>query len=368
MKIKGITVERIRIPLKTPFKTALRTVAAVDDVLVRVETTDGAVGWGEAPPTAAITGETRASIQEAVLGYLSPALTGMDLADWEEIMIRLHGAIVGNTSAKAAVDMALYDLRAQDCSLPLYRLLGGARRTMETDLTISLNPVNQMVEDSLRAVGEGYRILKVKVGLEGEKDVERIREIRRAVGEKITLRVDANQGWGPKLSVRNIRAMEDAGLAVDLVEQPVKAHDISGMAFVTARVDTPILADECVFSPEDAREIMERQAADIINIKLMKTGGIYKALQICTLAELYGYPCMIGCMLEGRLSVSAAAHLAGAKAVITRFDLDGPGLCARDPFQGGPVFDGPEIRLGTESGLGIAGVLFRDEEGNPQWN
>lgn len=352
MKIEDIRVGSVRVPLKTPFKTALRTVDAVEDTLVCVTAFGGLAGWGEAPPTAAITGETNASIKAAILGHIRPALLGKDLDSFEEVQAALHGAIVGNTSAKAAVDMALYDLFAQSCNQPLYRLLGGARSELETDLTISLNEPQQMVQDSLAAVQAGYRILKVKVGKGGD-DVQRIRAVRQAVGVKVRLRVDANQGWQAKQAVRLIRQMEDAGLDIDLVEQPVPAHDLQGLAEVTRQVDTPILADESVFSAQNALKVLQCHAADYINIKLMKTGGIAKALQICTLAELYGVQCMVGCMLESRLSVSAAAHLAAARQVVTMVDLDGPGLCAADPFTGGPVFDGPRILLGTAPGIGV---------------
>ena len=194
------------------------------------------------------------------------------------------------------------------------------------------------------------------MGREGLADVARVEAIRHAVGPGIRLRVDANQGWTAKESVRIISAMEDKGLELDLVEQPVAAHDLKGMAYVTSRVYTPILADESVFSPKDAVEIIRLGAADLLNIKLMKTGGIYEALKICAVAEAYGVECMIGCMLESKLAVTAAAHLAAAKGVITRADLDGPGLCRIDPYGGGPSFEGGWITMSDAPGLGITGV------------
>ena len=156
--------------------------------------------------------------------------------------------------------------------------------------------------------------------------VERIREIRNAVGKGIVIRVDANQGWTREEAVSTITAMEDAGLGIELVEQPVSYHDFKGMQYVTAQVETPILADESVFSYEDAVRLMEEKGADLINIKLMKTGGIYEALKIANIAEIYGVQCMMGCMLESKIAVSAAAHLTAAKSIITRADLDGPGI------------------------------------------
>jgi L-alanine-DL-glutamate epimerase-like enolase superfamily enzyme len=186
--------------------------------------------------------------------------------------------------------------------------------------------------------------------------VARIEAIRKAVGPEVKIRVDANQGWSARDSVRIIRSMEDKGLDIDLVEQPVKAHDFAGMQYVTANVNTPILADESVFSPEDAIRLIQGRAADLINIKLMKTGGIYEALKICSVAEIYGVECMIGCMLESKIAVSAAAHLAAAKGVITRADLDGPSLCRIDPYEGGPSYEGPRILMNETPGIGIVKV------------
>ena len=356
MVIRDIQTGRISLPLRHPFKTALRTVDAVDDVVVRVVADDGQAGYGEAPPTAVITGDTLGSIECAVRDFIRPALVGMEVEDLEGVMARLHSCILKNTSAKAAVDMALYDLYGKRFGAPVYQLLGGARKSFLTDITISVNPIDEMVRDSLEAVGRGYGILKVKVGKEGLADVERIAAIRKAVGPDVLIRVDANQGWQAKQSVAIISAMEDKGLDIELVEQPVKAHDLAGMKYVTERVQTPILADESVFSAQDAVDIIQAGAADLINIKLMKTGGIHEALKICSVAEIYGVECMIGCMLESRLSVAAAAHLAAGRAIVTRADLDGPSLCSVDPYRGGPIFDEASITMSGAPGIGVTDI------------
>lgn len=353
MRIKDIQIGEVHIPLVRPFKTALRTVTNVEDIIVKIETEDGLVGFGEAPPTAVITGDTKGSITTAIMDFIRPNLIGMPIDSLEEIFHKLDSCIVKNTSAKAAVDMAIYDLYAKSLNRPLYRILGGYRNEIETDITISVNSTQEMVKDSLDAVTQGFRILKVKVGKEGLQDVDRIAKIREAVGKDIVLRVDANQGWEAKQSVRIIRAMEDRGLDIELVEQPVNAHDFAGMQYVTQNVSTKILADESVFSAEDAIHIIKGQAADLINIKLMKTGGIHNALKICDIAGVYGVECMIGCMLESKISVSAAAHLAGAKRNITMADLDGPTLCKEDPYEGGPKFIANKIYLNETFGLGI---------------
>lgn len=353
MKIAKIEVGEVRIPLVTPFKTALRSVDCVNDIIVRVTADDGQQGFGEAPPTAVITGDTKGSIRCAIEEFIAPSLIGMDIENLDGIMRKLHSCILKNTSAKAAVDIAIYDLYAKNLQKPLYKVLGGFRNEIETDLTISVNPIDEMVEDSVKAVKQGFGILKVKVGKEGLKDVERIAAIRDAVGPDIRIRVDANQGWNAKDAVRIIRAMEDKGIEIDLVEQPVSAHDFAGMQFVTQNVATPILADESVFSAEDAIKLIQGRAADLINIKLMKTGGIYQAMKICDIAEIYGVECMIGCMLESKVAVSAGAHFAAAKGIITRADLDGPSLCKDDPYVGGPIYEGSRIIMNETPGLGI---------------
>lgn len=293
MKIQEIAIGTIRIPLVTPFRTALRTVDSINDLIVKITADDGSVGFGEAPPTAVITGDTKESIEAAIRGYLAPAVVGMELQDLDEMMRRMEKAIAKNTSAKAAMDIALYDLYAKMLGKPLYRVLAeessneactqnafctGAE--LETDITISVDETEKMVSDSLRAVADGFGILKVKVGKGGEKDVERVRAIRQAVGPDVILRIDANQGWTKEEAIATIRAMEDANLGIELVEQPVSYHDFHGLQSVTKAVDTPILADESVFSYEDAQRIIEEHAADLINIKLMKTGGIHQALRI----------------------------------------------------------------------------------------
>lgn len=356
MKIVKIETAKVNIPLVTPFKTALRTVDSVNDIVVRITTDDGQTGFGEAPPTAVITGDTHGSILSAIEEFIAPAIVGMEIENLDGIMKKLHGCILKNSSAKAAVDMAVYDLFAKSCGKPLYKILGGGRGEIETDLTISVNGVEEMVVDSLKAVSQGFRILKIKVGKESKKDVDRIQAIRQAVGPDIKLRIDANQGWSAKEAVKIIRTLEDMGIGMDLVEQPVNAHDFEGMKFVTSQVYTPILADESVFSPEDAIRIIRERAADLINIKLMKTGGIHEALKICAIAESFGMECMIGCMLESKIAVSAAAHLAAGRGIITRADLDGPSLCREDPYIGGPVFDGPKIVMNEDPGMGIRRV------------
>jgi o-succinylbenzoate synthase len=354
MKIKNIVVRKVEAPLIVPFKTALRTVHSIQNIAVYVHTEDGQIGIGEAAPTAVITGETLGSISHAIEHYIKPAILGMDIEEMASIMERLDKSIYQNTSAKAAVDMALYDLHAQHYKTPLYKLLGGYRKELRTDITISVNNTEEMIKDSLAAVERGFQILKIKVGKDPATDAKRVVAIRDAVGHAIAIRVDANQGWTPKQAVQIIRTLEDADANIELVEQPVHYDDLVGMQYVTANTLTNILADESVFSAKDAFTIIERRAADLINIKLMKTGGIFQAQKICNIAEANGISCMIGCMLETKISVSAAAHFAASQKNITMVDLDGPSLCVKDPIAGGPIFNNDRITMTESIGIGFS--------------
>lgn len=356
MKIVDIRIGRISVPLRRPFKTALRTVNSVEDVIVEILTDTGNIGYGEAPPTGVITGDTTGSIIGAIEEHIKGSIMGMDIENIEGIMLKLDSCIIKNTSAKAAVDIALYDLYGQLYNAPLYKLLGGYRKELVTDITISVNEPEEMAKDSIDAVNRGYKTLKIKVGKDSSKDIDRMKAIRNAIGYEVNLRIDANQGWKPKEAVNILKRMEYEGLNIEFVEQPVIAGDIDGLKYVTDRVSIPVLADESVFSASDALKILNMRAADLINIKLMKTGGIHNALKICSIAEIYGVECMIGCMLEAKVSVTAAAHLAAAKSIITKVDLDGPVLCSEDPVKGGAVFEDYKITLSDRPGLGINGI------------
>ena len=356
MRITRVRLGRISVPLRVPFKTALRSVDSVEDVVVEVHTDAGAIGYGEAPPTGVITGDTTGAIVGAIQDHIGRAILDRDVDDLEDLLQRVQRSIVHNTSAKAAVDMALWDLYGQLHRIPVYKLLGGARHRIVTDITISVNPPEEMARDARDAIARGYDCLKVKVGANPALDVERLSAVRRAAGDGVCIRIDANQAWRPREAVRILNEMQAKGLAIEFVEQPVKAQDIDGLRYVTEHSDVPVLADESVFSPEDAMRIMQTRAADLINIKLMKCGGLTNALKIASAAEVYGVECMIGCMLEAKISVNAAVELACAKSIITKVDLDGPVLCSEDPILGGAVFQEKEITVSDEPGLGIKGV------------
>ena len=357
MKITDIELGMLRVPLKTPFKTALRTVDTVEDIVVLVRTDSGHTGHGEAPPTAVITGDTHGSIVEAIERHIKPRLIGQDISNLNHICGLIQNSMERNTSAKAAVEIAVYDLWGQLHGAPLYQMLGGGDPVITTDITISVDHIDKMVADSIAAVDRGFDSLKIKVGKDIGLDIERVKAIHAAVEGRALLRLDANQGWTAKQAVYAMHALEDAGVLLELLEQPVKAADIEGLKYVTERVHTPVMADESVFGPSQVFDLIQRRAADIINIKLMKTGGISNAVRVADIAALYGVQCMIGCMLESAISVAAAVHLAVAKAdAITKVDLDGPSLCQFNPVHGGVVFNESEITITDAPGLGIVRI------------
>ncbi|OQW90029.1 MAG: dipeptide epimerase [Rhodoferax ferrireducens] len=357
MLIKRLTVGEIKVPLKVPFKTAVRSVTEVHDLVIQIETDTGLIGYGEAPATAVITGDVLGSMR-AALELIAPRLLGKPLADFSTLLRTLHQTAVHHCNLKAALEIALYDLRAQAMGVPLYQLLGGGDPQIKTDITISVNDLDVMVADARRAVAEGFDCLKIKVGGHTWRDdVDSVLAIERAVGPHVALRLDANQGWTPKHAVQVIQAIEKAGVVLELVEQPVKADDVVGLKFVTDHTLTPILADEAVFSPRQALHILATGSADVINIKLMKTAGISQAIEVANLARLHHKTCMVGCMLETAISVTAAAHFAVAfDDVVSYIDLDGPQLCAASAVEGGMHFNGPWITLPDAPGLGITAV------------
>jgi L-Ala-D/L-Glu epimerase len=358
MKIKKISVGETKVALKQPFKTALRTVNEVHSLVVIIETDNGLKGFGEAPATAVITGDVIDSMR-AGLDLIAPQLIGASLSDFNATLLKLHRFVVHHTSLKAAIEIALFDLRAQSMHVPLYQLLGGGQPRLKTDITISLNDSATMVNDCTTAVQQGFDALKIKLGgAEWKDDVERVLAISKAVGPTIALCLDANQAWSPKQAVQILRKIEAANIDITFVEQPVKANDLAGLKYVTDNTLTPVLADEAIFSATDAAHILQSQAADIINIKLMKTAGISQAIEIASLTRRANRFCMIGCMLEGAISVTAAAHFAVAhKDVIRYIDLDGPQLCDGSAITGGLSMNGPFITLSDAPGLGVQELL-----------
>lgn len=349
LTIAGVDLFKLSIPLRRPFAIALGRIERADNLLVRIWASDGTYGLGEGSPLWYVTGETQATAFEAakVLGRL---LLGQDPLAVEARMADLDRSMACNPTAKSAFDLALYDLAAKQAGLPLYALLGGEKRTFWTDDTIGLNPPEVMAQAALDVVQRGFPAVKVKLGAGHDDDVARIRAIRAAVGNDIPIRIDANQGWDPLAAVQILRDLAPFG--IQYCEQPVAHWNVEGLRQVRAASPIPIMADESLFDHHDAFRLATLGACDYFNIKLAKCGGIHTALKIDAIAEGAGIRCMLGCMWETRLALSAAAHLASARPNIAFADLDGHTGHAEDPIAGGITYDSGQIRLPDAPGHG----------------
>lgn len=348
-----------RAPLRHPFVTAARRTEAVEYVVAEVELAGDAVGQGSAAETVAVTGEDAASILAALDGPLGAALRGAR-GTVGELSARIAAAMPGATSAKAALEVALHDAWARAAGRPLVELLGGsAVATMRNDMTVSLEEPATMAERAREAVAAGHEILKIKLGHDIAEDRERLAAVVEAA-PSARLRLDANQGWLPDQAVEIITGFEKDGLPVELVEQPVAAVDVEGLARVTAATSLPIMADEAVWSAADAHRLLEARACDLMNIKLAKTGGLRGAIEVAEAARRAGIDCMLGAMMEPRISITAAAHLALAHPAITMIDLDPPAWFASALPRGGIVQERGVLRLSGGPGLGLE--LLRPDE------
>lgn len=357
-RIEAVRCQRLTVTLHTPFVTALRSTTATETLAVQVIDGDGVTGWGEAPQVWRVTGESLAGAEACVTGPLAAVVTGAAADDLAELCRRLADAVPGNFGAKSAVDVALHDLAARRLGVSLPRFLGTGVHRVPTDVTLAASDASSLGEAAEKRVADGFRVLKMKVGTSGSGsgDVDRVRAVRERVGPKVTIRLDANQGWDRRQAVRTIRAIEDAGLDVELVEQPVPAHDLDGLAWVTDRVDTPVLADEAVYGVRDLVELIRRRAADMVNVKLAKCGGLSAARAMLSLAEAYGVEALVGSMMESPIGVGAAASLAAAHGGRLVDDLDAAWWAAASPVRGGLSYDGATVVLPDSPGLGIEGL------------
>ncbi len=337
------------LPLSEPFRTARAEIHCSRNVIVRIETADGLYGTGEARPNPAVTGETQGTAIEA-FKETAGLLIGRDALDIGARMTAINRALAHNTALKSAVDMALYDLLGKAAGLPLYAILGGGRRPVTTDNTVSLDEPSVMADKARQYRDEGFAAIKVKLGTTGPADLERVRKIREAVGPEVAIRLDVNSGWDPPTAVSALTAMAPFG--IELCEQPLPRWDISGMGRLRAKTSIPLMADESIFNAHDAVALIRAKACDYFNIKLAKSGGIRGAMAIDAVAEAAGIPCMVGCMTETRLALTAAAHLHAARPNIIFADLDGHRNLTVDPVIGGATYRAGEITLPATPGHG----------------
>lgn len=320
MKITRIETIPVRLPTRREHRWASLTTSIGAYVIVKVETDEGLVGLGEAPVLKdwggdymRYYGETPTSTAEIIRDVLAPFLLGQDPFRIESLHALMDRAIKGYPYAKASIDMALYDIVGKATKLPVYQLLGGcARERVPIAHSIGLMEIEEAVEEAIQVHGEGIKTIKLKGGLEPERDVELVKRVRKAVGEKVHIAVDANQGYcSVKAAIRTIKAMEEYGIVY--MEQPVEGID--AMAQVARRVDTPIMADESAWTPQDVLEIFRKQAADLISLYTTKPGGLFKAKKVAAVAEAAGFQCNVNGSVETGVGNAANLHLAASTAV-----------------------------------------------------
>ena len=355
MKIARVEIIPVRLPLHEPFVVAYATQSDVPTVLVKLTAADGTTGWGEATPDPHVTGETWGGVVAALRDELAPALLGHDACDREAALHKLDTRIAGMPAAKAALDIALHDLVARALGVPLWALLGGrARPHLQISRVVNLGEPEAMARDAARHVAAGFATVKLKVGVADDPllDARRVLAVREAVGPAIRLKVDANQGWRtPGVAIRAIRALEPA--RPEYVEQPVAAHDLDGLAEVRRAVGVPIMVDEGCHGPRDLLRVVGLRAADLVNIKLMKCGGLLRATQMHAIAEAAGLVCQVGTMVESSVASAAGLHLALALRNVATVEMGGPLMLAHDIGALAERYDRDRITLPDGPGLGI---------------
>jgi L-alanine-DL-glutamate epimerase-like enolase superfamily enzyme len=327
LKITKVESKIVTIPVKTPYVTSYGVLEAFSNVLVWITTDEGVVGIGEAAYVGGgpVREETPESTKPLIDMYLAPVLTGEDPFDIERIHEKMNRVVPRNLVAKAGIDLALWDLMGKSLDLPVYKLLGGAyQREIPVTYTLSMDAPEKMAEEASLRKSEGYSTVVVKIGHDPAGDVERLRLVREAVGPAVKIRLDANEGYRPDEAIRVIRKMER--YEPEFVEEPVKRWDLEGMAKVTQAVDVPISSDESNSTLESAMKLIQRGAADILNIKVSKNGGLLNCKKIAALADANGIPCLVGGDNTYEITRQACRHLATATPAVQRgFGSEGCG-------------------------------------------
>jgi L-alanine-DL-glutamate epimerase-like enolase superfamily enzyme len=359
MKIKHIDVHPIQLALKEPYTIAYETVAAAPAVFTRIRTGSGLTGFGCAAPDLHVTGESVDSVCRLAREKMIPVAIGTDPLRPVFIMERLKKTVNGfpASSALAMMDMALYDLLGKAAGLPLYKILGGFRRHIKTSITIGILPVEETVEKAREFTSQGFKALKLKGGTHVDEDIERVLAVRTAVGKSVEIRFDANQGYTVEQSLQLFKATRDARL--ELLEQPTPKENAGQLGRVTRQVPIPVMADESLMNLKDAFRLARRDLVDMINIKLMKCGGISEAVHINSVARAAKFEVMIGCMDEPALGIAAALHFALARPNVVYADLDGHLDILDDPTRGSVILKNGVLYPQKESGLGLTGDLDR---------
>ncbi len=352
MRITSATAIPIELKLKEPFVIANETMDTAINVFIKLETDQEIIGWGCATPDT-VTSETKESVLKAFSTILKDILIGKDPSYINMINEIIEEKLKGNPSVKAGVNMALYDIHGKTANMPLYRLLGGYRDKIETSVTIGLNPVDIMVGKAKEYVSQGFTCLKVKCGMDPDQDIETILAIRSVVGSNIKIRLDANEGYTLEKALHVIETLEKLGADIEILEQPTPAKYLYALKEITSQCPVPIMADETALTLRDSLKLIKMEIADMINIKLMKIGGINNAIKANIFAELAEIPVMVGCMNESMGAMAAGVHFACAFKNITYADLDSALDFEKDIVRGGAIYKDGYVIPSEKPGLGI---------------
>ena len=333
MKIQSLDISPLNLVPQVALAVSYGTYEQLEYALLQIHTDDGLTGLGEASPDPEVTGETQESTLNT-LTAISEMLLGRDPHQFRSILADIKAAFPAAPAALAAVDMAIIDLVGQAHNLPVYQWLGGLSRS-----AISLYPVIPMdAPEAMAALAQGFmamgvKAMKIKLGSDPKTDLERVAAISEVISPNVVLRPDINQGWqDAETALSTIRSLEPFN--IEWIEQPVTADDFAGMAEVCANTAMPIMADESCHSAADALKLIRMKAADIINIKLMKCGGLLAAEDILAVANAAGIPCILGSMGESGIGSAAGMHLIAAHPEIIACELIGPLFLDGDPSQG----------------------------------
>jgi muconate cycloisomerase len=340
MRISAVESIVADIPFRRPFVVWRGSVASKRHVFVRIATDEGLVGWGEAPPFLYYAPETAADVQSLVKDYLAGELVGREPRDVRALLAGFE-AIDGHLFAKAAIETALWDILGQAAGLPLYRLWGGAvHADVPVTAVLHSGEPAEMAVEAGEWVGRGFRSLKVKIGFGPAADEAMVAAVREAVGPEPAIRVDAEERYGVKEALAVGRRLERHG--IELISQPVARTDWAGMAFLRRALAVPLLADEGIHSPADVMQCVRTRAADMVNVKVLKGGGVLPSLEMAAICRANHLPVLIGSMIEAGIGSLVAAHLALATPGVFSTELCGPLLFADD------LLDRPlEIRDGA---------------------
>ncbi len=349
MKIIRLESWRVSMRLAEPYAIAYESVERAENLFVRLVTDGKLVGVGCAAPDPGVSGET-VSAAAAGLDEAASVLEGADPWRWTALLVHLEKLLAERPAARAALDMALFDLLARRANLPLWKLLGGYRRRIATSVTIGILPLADTVAVARRRVEDGFRFLKLKGGLDPDDDAARVQAVRRAVGEGVGLRFDANQGYTVESAARFLAATRDVGL--ELLEQPTPAGERRLLGTIDRAAGVGVMADESLRSLADVFQIVRGELAEMINIKLMKVGGLRSANRIASVAVAGDLEVMVGCGDESALGIAAGLAFALSRPGIRFADLDGHLDLEGDPAASAVRLEGGYLYPSDGAGLG----------------